>query len=177
MKKLKAKARALNPGVVPTDAVVTDAVVPSATKRGRETARVSSGPTKKRVKTEGSADEGNDIDNLIGNQATAANDHTVTPPATPRKKTSTTPTKSTKLTTPSPPAGKEIIGDQVQVKRCSPRDNAKPNYCQLDDPFVAMEGGMDEDGHNAFGQGTNSESEDSVDSDKDLDAEEVSTEA
>jgi hypothetical protein len=170
MKKLKAKARALNPGVVPTDAVVS-----TATKHSREITKASSGTARKKVKQESTANEG-DVNGIIGTQDNTAHDHAVTPPATPGKKTSTF-TTSSKLSTPSPKVGRGDIDDEVQAKRCSPRNNAKPNYCQLDDPFVYSQGDLDEDGSNVFGQVTDLEGEDSVDSDKDFDAEEVSTEA
>lgn len=173
MAKLKAKARALNPGVVPTDAVVLS----GGTKRSHEITKAKSITAKKKVKTEASDDDGNDIDHLNGTQINATNDRAVTPPATPRKKTSTSPTKPFKLTSPSPKTAKEETDGQLQGKRCSPRDRAKPNYQQLDDPFVYMEGATGENEINVFGQVTDSESEDLADSDQDFDGEELATEA
>lgn len=164
MKKLKAKARALNPGVVPTDAVV-----PSTTKRSSETTKTSGVTAYKRPKRESTPDEGKINNDLIGTYSNDANDRAVTPPATPKKKIRSTPVKSSK-------AGKGD-DDQLQAKRCSPRNNAKRNYRQLDDPFVDTQGDLDEDGSNVFDQVTDLEGEDSVNSDEDFDAEEVSTEA
>ena len=172
MAKLKAKARALNPGANPTDAVV-----PSATKRTRVTSKTTSGTAKKKVKKEPTEDDGSTVDNVTFTQLHHANDHTVTPPATPSKKASDASTTFTKLTTPSPKAGHGVSNGQVQAKRCSPRESAKPDYRKLDDPFVYMEGGMGQDDENVFRPGMGSESENSLDSYKDVDAEETSVPA
>ena len=166
MKKLKAKARALNPGVTANDALVA----PSTAKRSRATTKTNSGAMNKKVKTEPPKIDENKVDDFVGTPASAANDHTVTPPATPSKKTTR---QTTEPTTPAPKAGSGAINGHVRAQRCSPRDCAKPDYAKLNDPFVHMEAGITDDGTNVFSQATDaaSESEDSIGSDHDFETE------
>lgn len=170
---LKAKARALNPGVVSTSATV----VPTALKRSRETTKTATGKANKKVKKEPTEDEGDNVDGSLGTQVNDGHDRAVTPPATPGNNASNTPPKAAKLTTPSPKAGNGARNDHVQPKRCSPRDSAKPDYRKLDDPFVYMEGGLGQEGTNVYGSGTDSQGIDSIDIDQDFAAEEGSTQA
>lgn len=170
---LKAKARALNPGVVSTSATV----VPTAVKRSRETTKTATVKANKNVKKEPTEDEGDNVNDSLGTQVNDGHDHTVTPPATPGKKASMTPTQAAELTTPSPKAGNGASNGHVQPKRCSPRGGAKLDYRKLDDPFVYMEGGRGQEGTNVCGSGTDSQGVDSIDSDRDFAAEEGSTQA
>ncbi|KAI9875733.1 MAG: hypothetical protein M1830_008063 [Pleopsidium flavum] len=169
MGKLKAKARALNPGVVSTTAAVT-APGTTATKRKPMTKK-NDGATTKKVKQEATDEEEDNMDDLIGAQINNVPLQHVTPPATPSKKSNGLSTKASNPNTPSPAGGDGVLNGRVGKKRSSPRDSSKPNYRQLDDPFVSMPDAMDEDGNNIFGTPARTESEDSFATDKDFDAE------
>lgn len=171
MKKLKAKARGLNPGVVPTTAAVT-APGTTATKR-KPVNKKNDGASSKKVKQESTEDEEDIIDDLIGAQINGVHGQHVTPPATPNKKPGDNLTKTSKSTTPSTAGGDKVLNSRVEEKRCSPRDSTKPNYRQLDDPVIFVEDAIDDHGKNVFGQPARTESEDSFDTDKDFDAEKI----
>lgn len=164
MQKLKAKARTLNPGIVSTPSAVT---IPksTATKRGR-VSKVNGGPIRKKIKQEPTDDEEDDFDELADEQLTsglAEHAH-----ASPAEGCYTSPVQAFPTTTPSPAGNDEVTDVSYQKIRSSPRENVKPDYRQMEDPFVSMDGATDEAGENVFGNVGGLEDEDSLSSDEEF---------
>ena len=167
--KLKAKARALNGGAIPT----VTAVAPSISKRNRPTEKATTGINKK-VKKESTGAEVDSANGVLRAEVENPGDDRITPPTTPGQKPTKAPSNPIKATTPTPIGGSKATNGHVGSKRCSPRDSEKQNYRKLDDPFVFMDEAVGSDGDNVFGQAVRPESQDSFDSDKDFNAEKSS---